>query len=376
MDHQLGAPQEFLLTAGSILFDAGFWILVSLFAAGLVREYVRTSGLRRVMQHQGKGSLAGALGLGAVLPMCSCGVIPLGVGFYLSGMRLAAVMTFLAATPVINPAAVLLAYALLGPEVTLAYVLFGLTMPVIVGLITERYAGAGNTAMTQQLGGCCSSAKGCGPGAVSEESPAPHHIRVLRALRWGFGELGPTLGFYLGIGVLLAAALMTLTPAGWIPQYLGGDAPLLSLLLVALFGASIYVCAVAHIPLVASLLAAGASPGIAIVFLVTGAVSNLPEFIALQRALGTRTILVYIAGLLGTSILAGWLLNLWLLPEFTPTLDPIASAEWSAVANRAAVVVPEKAAVFSAFAAGTLCLWGAFRWLRGVAGSVRQGAAP
>jgi len=40
---------------------------------------------------------------------------------------------------------------------------------------------------------------------------------------------------------------MVAVPDAWLEQYLGGDA-LVSLLVVAVLGALIYVCAVAHIP--------------------------------------------------------------------------------------------------------------------------------
>ena len=69
-------------------------------------------------------------------------------------------------------------------------------------------------------------------------------------------------------GILLAGAVMVAVPDAWLERYLGGDA-LLSLIVVAVLGAVIYVCAVAHIPLVATLLAAGAAPGAAIVFLLS-----------------------------------------------------------------------------------------------------------
>jgi uncharacterized protein len=347
-----------LLTGVSILLDAGFWIVVSLVAAGLVYEFLGTSRLSRFMRHQGTGSLAGALGAGAVLPMCSCGVIPLAVSLRLSGVRLAAVMTFTAATPVINPAAVLLSYALLGPKITLAYVLFGLTVPVVVGLLVERYGTQRDTPVAQQLKTCC-----CSGGSSPAEMPSGP-ARFVQAMRWGFMELGPTLGLYLAVGIVLASVVMTLSPAHWIPEHLGGSAPLGSLILVALVGMIIYVCAVAHIPLVAALLVAGASPGVAVVFLVTGAVTNLPELIALQRILGRRTIAVYVASLVVASIAAGWLINLWLLPDFSPVLDPMDSLRWSDLAGRVTFIAPRWLTIASAVVVGGLCVWGVGRWLR------------
>lgn len=344
-----------LFTGISILLDAGFWIVVSLVAAGLVHEYLGTSRLSGLMRHQGPASLAGALGAGAVLPMCSCGVIPLAVSLRLSGVRLAAVMTFTAATPVINPAAVLLSYALLGPRITLAYVLFGLIVPVLVGLVVERYGTQGDTPVAAQLKSCC------GGGAPQAETLGGT-ARLARAMRWGFMELGPTLGLYLAVGIVLASLVMTLSPTHWIPEHLGGAAPLGSLLIVALVGMIIYVCAVAHIPLVAALLVAGASPGVAIVFLVTGAVTNLPELIALQRILGRRTIAVYVASLVVASIIAGWLLNLWLLPGFSPVLDPMDSLRWGDLANRVTFIAPQSLTIGSAVVVAGLCIWGVGRW--------------
>lgn len=350
--------QAIVLAGLSILLDAGFWIVASLIAAGFVYEYLGTSRLSRFMRHQGAGSLAGALAVGALLPICSCGVIPLAISLRLAGVRLAAVMTFAAATPIINPAAVLLSYALLGPQITMAYVLFGLTVPILAGLIVERFGSQPDTAVAAQLKSCCCGTSGCAGQPVTSGQ------RFVRAVRWGVLELGPTLGLYLAVGIVLAAFVVTLTPSQWIPEHLGAAAPLASLLLVAVLGMIIYVCAVAHIPLVAALLLAGASPGVAIVFLVTGAVTNLPELIALQRILGRRTIAVYVASLVAASVAAGWLLNLWLLPDFSPRLDPLVSMHWSDLAARATFIVPQPITVASAAAVGLLCIWGVSRWVR------------
>lgn len=312
------------LAATGMLMDAGFWVIVSLLLAGLLREFIDTGAMRAVMRRSGAGGVIGALGLGAVLPICSCGVVPLAAGFHLAGVRTAAVLTFTAATPVINPAAVLLALAFLGPQLTAVYVLFGLTAPLAVGYLTERLAPAGGSAAGPSPH-CCAAADCCG------SAPAPLSVRLYRGLRWALWELGPTLAIYLGAGILLAAVLTASVPAEWFGRYLGASTSFAGLLLVALFGATIYVCAVAHIPVVAALLAAGAGPGAAIVFLVTGAATNLPELLALQRVLGRSTVLVYTGALVSLSIVTGWLVNL-ALSGYRPLLDPLDSLAWSDLA--------------------------------------------
>lgn len=339
--------------AASIVIEAGFWIIVSLFVGGLVHEYLPTARLRTLMQRSGVLGVLGAVGLGALLPMCSCGVIPLAVSFYLSGMRLATVMAFTVATPVINPAAVILSYALLGPQLTLVYVVFGLVAPFLIGYLVERVNGAHVTSTAVQLEPCCVS------GICSTQQPVPAQPlhRFGRALRWGFGELGPAIGPYIGIGAVLAAVLSVAVPPDWISHYLGASAPFTSLLPIALLGASLYVCAVGQIPLAASLLAAGAGPGSAIVFLVTGAATNLPEFFALQRVLGTRTVLLYVGGLVSLSLLTGTLVNLW-FGGHRPLVDPLRSLDWSGVAARVTPVIPQSVAIVSAVAVAALIALG------------------
>jgi hypothetical protein len=181
------------------------------------------------------------------------------------------------------------------------------------------------------------------------------------------------LGFYIAIGIALAGILGVLVPQGWMSGYLGGDSPLMSLLAVALFGAMIYVCAVAHIPLVAAMLAAGAGPGAAIVFLVTGAATNLPEIVALQRLIGRRTVAVYVAAVVALSVLAGWLVNLWLV-DYQPVLDPLASLELSEVAAGLTPVVPGWLATASAVVVAALAAAGV--WERVSRLAARLGALP
>jgi len=350
--------------AFSIILESGFWVVLSLIAAGLMQEFINPEKIRGMMHRSGHAGILGALGLGAILPTCSCGVIPLAVSFYLNRVRLAAVMTFAAATPVINPAAVVLSYALLGPELTVAYVIFGLTAPVLAGLAAERWRTEEMTPVAEELSSCCKSSC-CGS---SEDAPELRRLptwvnRLWRSMQWGFGELGPTLGLYIGFGVLLAGVVTSVVPTAWIFNYLGESAPFLSLLLVAVFGASIYVCAVAHIPLVAALLATGAAPGIAIVFLVTGAASNLPELIALQKVMGTRTVVVYVSCLIGTSLFAGWLVNLWLIPGYVAVSDPEQSLGWTEMGERLNPIIPHTLSIVCATILMVLIVWGLVRWL-------------
>jgi len=314
---------QFTQTIWAITLESSAWILVSLFFAGLIHEFIPSSSLKKHLNRKGVGGMGSAVAMGAILPICSCGVIPIAVSLYRAGVRIGPVMAFTAATPIINPAAVILSFALLGSQVTLAYILLGLLLPFFLGFMTERF-GDTNTPVTEEpeAASCC-----CSQSAAEPASATPHFFkRVASGLRWGFLTLGPTIGFYLAIGILLAAALSASMPAEWSQQYLGADS-FWGLLAAALLGASIYVCAVAHIPLVATLLASGAGPGAAIVFLVTGTATNLPELFALYKTIGRRTVIIYTGSLIVSSLIAGAFVNLWLGKDFLPVFDPLASLD-------------------------------------------------
>lgn len=270
-------------------------------------------------------------------------------------------MAFAAATPIINPAAVILSFALLGFKITIAYILLGIGLPLLLGLATERWGEGDSQADSASAANADTALE-----VHSEQVSLPQ--RTLRGLRWGIFDLGPSIGFYLLIGIALAALLMTVIPQDWVTRFLGGNA-LLGLAAVALFGACIYVCAVANIPLAASLLAAGAGPGAAIVFLVTGTATNLPELIALYHTIGRRTVLIYVTTLVVAAFVTGLLVNAWLLPGFSPDLDPLHSIELVASGERWQPTFSAILAALSVYA--MLALGGIGTWQR-----VRRRFAP
>ena len=344
---------HFLAAAWSITVEAAPWLLLSLLVGGLVHEFLPTSNLRRALNQRGAAGLLGAVIVGALLPICSCGVVPLSVSLFRSGVRVGPVMAFTAATPIINPAAVIMSLGLLGPQLTAAYVALGLVLPFALGMLSERWGSAQVEATTDAL------------AAVQATAAAPTDIplvaRLTRGLRWGLLDLGPSIGFYLAIGILVGALATGLGPANWIKDYLGGGS-LLGLAAIAVLGASLYVCAVAHIPLVASLLAAGAAPGAAIVFLVTGTATNLPELIALYHTIGKRTVVIYSVTLIVASFIAGLLVNAWLLPGFALSLDPLRGLEMITLGGKLQPSLSSAFVTGSAYLVAGLAAWGT--WLR------------
>ena len=364
---------QFATTVWQIASESAIWVIISLVVGGLVHEFLPSSRFRLLLNRRGHSAMAGAIVFGACLPICSCGVIPLAVSLFKSGIRLGPVMAFAAATPIINPAAVILSLALLGPQITIAYVLMGLVLPYLLGLVTERWGSHdsrtslasddGSATMTD----CCSTTVSCcdpdttsGQIAVAPEDTRSLGARISAGLRWGLSDLGPTIAFYMLIGVLIAGVIAAFLPPSWVDTYLR-ESHVVALLAAAVLGASIYVCAVAHIPLVATLLAAGAAPGVAIVFLVTGTATNLPELIALYNTIGKCTVILYAVSLIIGAMITGLLVNLWLMPGFSPVFDPVASLELLDAGQRLQPTVGTVPSLLATVALTLLALLGSWR---------------
>jgi hypothetical protein len=367
------ALHQFAATVWQITSESAFWVIISLVVGGLVHEFLPSSRLRLLLNRRGQSAMAGAIVFGACLPICSCGVIPLAISLFKSGIRLGPVMAFAAATPIINPAAVILSLSLLGPQITIAYVFMGLILPYLLGIVTEKWGNRISTAHTDDHGSatitdCCSTAASC---CSTDTTPAPIAIspvdsrspgeRIGMGLRWGLFDLGPTIAFYMLIGVLIAGVIAAFLPPSWVDTYLREN-HVVALLAAALLGASIYVCAVAHIPLVATLLAAGAAPGVAIVFLVTGTATNLPELIALYNTIGKRTVIIYAVSLIIGAMITGMLVNLWLMPDFSPVFDPVTSLELLDLGERLQPTVGATLGLLATAALTALALLGSWRW--------------
>jgi hypothetical protein len=305
----LALSTDILAIAWQILGDVSPWLVASFILAGVLRQFLDPAKFQKVLGNKGLPAIIKATLSGMLLPICSCGVIPLGLGMYYTGAYLGPTLAFMVATPIINPAALLLAYGLLGPEIATIYLLAGLSVPIAIGLIANLFAGGELHApgMDQEVE----------QAAFTEGEQLPFLQRLSLGLQWGIIELGTMVGKYIVFGVLLAGVLIVAVPQHLIQSYLG-DAGMISIGGIALLGAIIYVCAVGHIPLVAALVASGASPGIAITFLMTGAATNLPELISIFKMIGKRAVVLYSGLVVGSSIFIGWLTNQLLLPNFEP----------------------------------------------------------
>ena len=288
------------------LGESAPFVIFGLVLAGLIREFVPAGVLKNRLGGAGLVPVLRAVGLGALLPICSCSTIPLGLGMARSGAGTGTVLAFMTSAPALSPVTIVLGLSLLGPSVLGSYSVAVLLGSCCLGFLGNKVLQpwiASEEEKPAEKSCCCG-----GSHAVK-----PKSSRLVAALRWGLFDLGSEISLSLLIGLLLATALLVFVPDAWVLSLVGQPGPL-AILAVIILAVPAYTCSVPALLIAASLLAKGADPGLAIAFLIAGPATNLGELNAIRSGLGTRTAGFYLVAVVLLAIVSACTIRLLPLP--------------------------------------------------------------
>ena len=103
---------SFLQATWSVLAELAPWLLFGALLAALLHVLLPRNLIRR--QLSGYGGAVKAVVLGVPLPLCSCGVIPAGIGLKRTGASNGSAMGFLISTPQTGVDSILVSATFLG----------------------------------------------------------------------------------------------------------------------------------------------------------------------------------------------------------------------------------------------------------------------
>jgi uncharacterized membrane protein YraQ (UPF0718 family) len=270
------------------------------FAMGVVRSFFSPEKTRAMLagRADGVGNVAAA-GLGILTPFCSCSAVPLFIGFVSAGVPLGVTFSFLIAAPMINEVALGLLFALVGWEVALTYLAFGLSVAIVGGFVIGKL-----------------KLEGWLEPWVREIRAGAHklpdeQITIVDRLKVGVEAVTDIVGrvwMWLIAGIAAGALIHGYVPAELMVRIMGADAWWSVPAAVAL-GIPMYTNAAGIIPVVEALLGKGAALGTTLAFMMSVIALSLPEMIILRKVLSLKLIAVFVA-VVGTGILAvGFLFN-------------------------------------------------------------------
>jgi uncharacterized membrane protein YraQ (UPF0718 family) len=278
----------FLLSVG-----ISAWVTVSGFADRIKAVFTR----REII------AIAGAAIVGATIPLCSCGVIPLIAALLASGVPLGPVMAFWVSSPLMDPSMFVLTAGVLGMDYAVARlvtaVLMGAGAGYLISFLTSRRL------LNNQLHGLSLKQSAC---CGSDEAPDEG---VSHSTFWSnFWPQAWTVTLFLGKWLLIAFILESLivhyVDSKWISSVLGSN-QFFSIPLATAIGIPVYTSGVGAIPIVKGLLSNGMSHGAALAFLVAGPVTTIPAMTAVFALVKRQTFAIYLCVGIGGSLIAGYL---------------------------------------------------------------------
>ena len=300
-NHLVDTGEYFVLITGELL---GLFIGVSFIVAAL-QEFISEETLRRFLTRPSKwmGNILGAA-FGALTPFCSCSTIPILVGLLNAGAPFGATMSFLIASPLLNPVIIGLFLMLMGWKVTLLYGTITFVAAVLTGAVWERLGLAGDYKMA--VSGGCACACSCTAAEAPETLlPSTWQEKLQRAGRQTWTLFRQVLP-YLFIGAGVGAFIYGFVPEALIIRVAGPDSPG-AIPVAAAVGVPMYIRVETMLPISAVLLDKGVSLGALMALIIGGAGASIPEVTLLASIFKPRLVFAFVVTILSIAIVAGYL---------------------------------------------------------------------
>ncbi len=276
-----------------ILLELAPWLLLGTVIAAVLHVVLPRDLIRK--QLRGYGGVGKAVLFGVPMPLCSCGVIPAGLGLKKDGASDGASVGFLISTPQTGVDSILVSASFLGWP----FALFKVASAAVTGLVGGWWAEA--------IGG----EEEAEPEAVLDDRPGTRRGAAAEMLEHGLDILRSIWRWLVG-GVLISAAIDVFVPDSALAG-LGSIGALGAGLAALAVSLPLYVCATASVPIAASLVGAGMPAGAALVFLMAGPATNVATIGAIAKTLGRRMLVVYLAtivvGSLALSLVFDWVIG-------------------------------------------------------------------
>ncbi|MEW6990092.1 SO_0444 family Cu/Zn efflux transporter [Colwelliaceae bacterium 6441] len=318
MEYILQTLSELITNFLLLSSEASPWLLLGLIIAGLMKSWVPTKILSR---HLGSGHLAivKAALIGAPLPLCSCGVIPVATELRRSGASAPATASFLVATPETGVDSISVSYALLGPIFAIYRPIAAIVSAIVTGLFVTTAKLSSESHTPKKQTSCCQTKTSTAQAektsccSKSQSVSKPNAMnKTLLGLRYAATQLIDDLIIWLLIGLLFATLVKTFVPSSFFLSY-GSGLP--AMLLMIAISIPMYICATASTPIAAGFILAGISPGTALVFMMAGPATNISTLGVIKSEMGNSVLIRYLLGIGSCAIAFGLALD-WSISYF------------------------------------------------------------
>jgi uncharacterized membrane protein YraQ (UPF0718 family) len=283
-------PKILLLLAGMI------------FVIGLLQSFIHAEQVRAIVEKRGEGygNLLGAI-LGAMTPFCSCSSVPLFIAFVQAGIPLGITFSFLISSPLVSEVAFVMLFGLFGWEIALLYLLSGMLIGLVAGLILGR----------MKLEAYVE------PFVYAIQAKAGQKVQIPKERSWterfqdaidNTREIISKIWLYVIFGIAVGAFIHGFVPEDALVEIMGEGA-WWAVPVSVLIGTPLYANPAGIMPIVSALLSKGAAIGTVLAFMMSVIALSLPELIILRRVLKPRLIAIFVAIVAVSIVFTGYLFN-------------------------------------------------------------------
>lgn len=275
-------------------------LCVLIFMISYIQSYFPPERSKKILGrfHGIKANIISAL-LGTVTPFCSCSSIPLFIGFTSAGLPLGVTFSFLISSPMVDLGSLVLLMSIFGIKIAVAYVIVGLIIAVIGGMVIEKMH------MEKYVEAFIMKSS-----HVDISSPDLSKTERLQYAKEQVIETFKKVFPYILIGVGIGAIIHNWIPEAWIEGILGGNNPF-GVILATIVGIPMYADIFGTIPVAEALLAKGALLGTVLAFMMAVTTLSLPSLIMLKKAVKPKLLALFIAICTLGIMIVGYLFNIF-----------------------------------------------------------------
>ncbi len=281
-------------------------LIVVIFLMGIVNSYFPIDKVRNYLSRNklyGFEYLISSL-FGVVTPFCSCSSVPLFIGFVKGGIPLGVTFAFLITSPLVNEVAIGLFIGLFGVKMTVIYVLSGILLGTISGMILqklnlERY-------LTPWVKNVLDNAQKEQDVFIAEKQTFKQRLPIIwQEVKTILKGIVP----YVIVGIAIGGLMHGYIPSGFFEQYMSKD-NLFAVPLATILAVPMYSNASGILPVVQVLVAKGIPIGTAIAFMMAVVGLSLPEAMLLKKVMTLKLISIFFGVVTLCIIISGYVFNI------------------------------------------------------------------
>jgi len=266
------------------------------FLVGLLQAWIPDEKVSAFLTRKNPviGYVMGAA-LGAATPFCSCSTVPIVAGLLSSGAPFGPVMSFLIASPILNPVILSLLFVVVGFQGTVVYAVITFIGSLVIGALWARLGLKADVKRVRVRGG--KSLSHSSKGSIWQQAWEQ---------AWSF--FTPMIP-YLLLGTAIGAFIYGFVPSDWIVTIAGPQQPF-AIPIAAVIGVPIYIRAETMIPIAQALLTKGMGTGAVIALIIGGAGASIPEVSLLAGLFRPRLVAAFVASIFIIATASGVIFDL------------------------------------------------------------------